>query len=123
MYKHNFIINFQEKELVLWRKQVFFHIMVYKQYLGWRIMWSNFGNRFNGDCFRDLRRDFNKLMRNFKKNACKRYLVNNCYFKNALKWGAIGGILTFLIISQIGIPLAIVCIGIVAILVICNKWQ
>ena len=69
MYKHNFIINFQEKELVLWRKQVFFHIMVYKQYLGWRIMWSNFGNRFNGDCFRDLRRDFNKLMRNFKKNA------------------------------------------------------
>ena len=24
-------------------------------------MWSNFGNRFNGDCFKDLRRDFNRL--------------------------------------------------------------
>ena len=85
-------------------------------------MWSNFGNRFNGDCFKDLRRDFNRLMRNFKRNACKRCLINNCYFRNALKWGAVGGILTFLIISQIGVPLAIVCIGIVAIFLICNKW-
>lgn len=85
-------------------------------------MWSNFGNRFNGDCFKGLRRDFNRLIRNFKRNACKRCLVNNCCFRNALKWGAVGGILTFLIISQIGVPLAIVGIGIVAIFVICNKW-
>lgn len=85
-------------------------------------MWSNFGDNFHKDCFKDLRRDFNRLRRNFKKNIFKRYTLNNCYFRQAFKWGAIGSILTFLIISQIGIPLAILIIGILAIMVICNKW-
>ncbi|EGT3615174.1 hypothetical protein FHH43_02805 [Clostridium perfringens] len=85
-------------------------------------MGSNFKGNFDGDCFRDLKRDFNRLIRNFKKNRCRRCIINNCCVRNALKWGAVGAILTFLIISQIGVPIALILIGIIAIVVICNKW-
>lgn len=85
-------------------------------------MGSNFKDNFDGDCFRELKRDFNRLIRNLKRNRLRRCIFNNCYVRNALKWGAVGGILTFLIISQIGIPLAFILIAIIAIAVICSKF-
>lgn len=85
-------------------------------------MWSNFGNKFNGSCFKDLKRDSSRLFKNFKKNTRKKCSVNSYQYRDALKWGAVGSILTFLIISQVGIPLVIIFIGIVSIFVICSKW-
>lgn len=86
-------------------------------------MGSNSRKNSNNDCFKDLKDDFCKLIKNFKRNRCNcgRVKKNNG-IKNALKWAAVGAILTLLIMSQIGIPLAFILIAIIAIAVICSKW-
>ncbi|ELC8441895.1 hypothetical protein QYB59_000903 [Clostridium perfringens] len=85
-------------------------------------MGSNSRKNSNDDCFKDLKNDLCKLIKNFKRNRCNCGRVKkNSGIKNALKWAAIGAILTLLIMSQIGIPLAFILIAIIAIAIICSK--
>ena len=86
-------------------------------------MGTNFKNSFNNDCFKDLKCDLGRLVKNFKKNYFKCKKVPCRSIKNSnLKWWIVGGILGLLIISQIGIPIAFLCTIIILITILCDKW-
>ncbi|MGG5462629.1 hypothetical protein [Clostridium sp. B9] len=86
-------------------------------------MGSNHRKNFNDDCFRDLKNDFNRLIRNFKRNCCKGRRVprKRCPNDN-IKWFVVGGILSLLVISQIGIPIAFFAVVIILIAMLWNRW-
>lgn len=88
-------------------------------------MGSNFNNNLNQDCFRELKNDFHRLVKNFKKNygkikKCSNYNKNK--INNELKWCVIGGFLTLLIISQVGVPITFLVAIIILITPLWKRW-
>ena len=71
-------------------------------------MSKNLKDNLNKDFFKDLKTYVNKLVRSFRKNYedIKKSITNKSKINDEVKWGIIGGFLTFLIITPISIIIA-----------------
>lgn len=87
-------------------------------------MGTNFNNNLNQDCIRELKNDFHRLIRNFKRNYSKKKKrsYNKKKINDEMKWCVIGGFLVLLTISQVGIPIVFLAVLIIVLTVLCKKW-